>query len=58
VRRRRKFDIVVYPKLKVNNVIDVWPEAKLIIVGQPQADFFEQGGGQGLLRAPLKEHPA
>jgi hypothetical protein len=36
VRRRRKFNIVVYPKLKVDR--DDWPEAKLIIVGRSQGE--------------------
>jgi hypothetical protein len=41
VRRRRKFNIVVYSELKVNIV--VWPEAKVIIAVRPEAEIFEPG---------------
>jgi hypothetical protein len=41
VRRRRKFNIVVYSELKVNIV--VWPEAKVNIVVRPEAEIFEPG---------------
>jgi hypothetical protein len=43
VRRRRKFDIVVYSELKLNIDIVVWPEAKVIIVVRPEAEIFEPG---------------
>jgi hypothetical protein len=41
VRRRQKFNIVVYSELKVNIV--VWPEAKVIIAVRPEAEIFEPG---------------
>jgi hypothetical protein len=52
-RRRRKFSIVVYPKLKVNILIGVWPEGQTYFSWSAAGRLFRAGGGQGLLRAPL-----
>ena len=52
MRRRRKFNIVVYSELKVNIV--VWPEAKVIIVVRPEAGFFEQGWNRVICVPPYK----
>jgi hypothetical protein len=41
VRRRRKFNMIVNSGLKVNRV--VWPDAKVIIVVRPEAEFFKPG---------------
>jgi hypothetical protein len=50
VRRRRKFNMVVYSELKVN-IVD-WPEAKVIIGVRLEAEIFEPGW-QRVICVPL-----